>query len=203
MSLNCIKLAALAAVIALVSCSKLDINDPYYYVEGEKIYLDVCKDMVYLEFKGDEGYETFMEYLKEDPFLEPWSYDGLYGHQVSRSFFVFRKGSISRARINALKKREEITHAAYVFGDHDRPSSYRNQFIVSISDPADYIFLHGLVDKFGFELKFWHKYTNSIENFVIVPEDTGKDAFDMANYFYETGKFRYSSPDFVFTRAFD
>jgi len=93
--------------------------------------------------------------------------------------------------IEEMKAKNSIAFANYVYDD---TMSYTDEFLVKVQDVLDLTALEATAAQTNTTIK-----GNAGNNWFVMSatKDSGGDAMDMANHFYETGLFEHAEPNFI------
>lgn len=188
----------------------------FRYMKGEKDYISelsadyllVGVDTTYNE-NQILNYLSSLEYLNPDApyfFVSEYTYNHL--HYITLKFGVSKTCEEITQIITELEQNEEITFAHYTMerigscnvlaGDSDDREcilSYLETFYVIVFDEEDLRDLHRIVEETNTEIVNQVHWNLAIFEISTTKASLG-DAWQMANYFYETGLFHASEPNF-------
>ncbi len=203
----------------VVSCEKEEIEYSYdlckqghfYYTFDEKYYIDSLMQNDYLLIGFEKSYlnEQINEFLNNQTYFESENLVEQYDLQDINYKLIIRKFKTSKSCveieniIHKLHKSEIVAFAAFTYTGKfcmdlncTELMSYSNEFLVQLNDSTDYNKLIKLVNK----TNTWIKKESRLYILIGVDKNSLGNSMLMANYFYETGLFYYTQPNF---RYFD
>lgn len=163
-------------------------TEPFYYYFDEKIYLQEHRDKVYLQL------------VPEAEFVQHGSsFNGIVSSDKIASGIItlpLSAGGDTQAELNKLRNSPETRFASYITSYKGRRSAVTNEFAVKLKSPSDYGRLVELVEVHNCRL-LEQKRPSDTKFTVEVPKDSEAGTISIANAFYETGLFKFSSPNFI------
>lgn len=185
-------------ILLLALWTSVSFAQSYYYYKGEKIPLKVSTDKIIIKFKKEIPFETKRKAISITSKIKP-----IPEKQAYRNNLVFAGLVESTTEnelnqiITELNKNKKIEYAnPYFLYSDSFEIGLTNQFIVKLQETTTYSELEELVKSTQTTLDRQDKYDKSIYIISTTKKSTG-NALEIANYFYETGKFEFSEPNFI------
>ena len=190
-----------------VSSNEICEQEHFYYTYDEKYYIDTLMQNDYLLIGFEKNYtnEEINEFLNSQTAFNneniiEWNDLRDYNYKLIIREFITSKSCVEiKDIIDELHNFEIVSFAAYTyvgefcFGfDCTELMSYVNEFLVALNDASDIDELYKLVEN----TDTWIEEEK--DNYIVIGVDKNSkgNALQMANYFYETGIFHYSHPNF-------
>lgn len=194
---NCIILICLG--IANLSFASTHPGNFYSYTPDGKQHYQLSGDQILIRFFPGVTFQEQAAVLKTETLLMPLTKEmQLPSPQVT---VAKTNGNIGEEKLNALLKRleqsnlVEYAHPFLIYKDGTK-QGITDRFIVTLNNILDGAMLTQMVSENNLQIIENYKYDNKV--FIIkVPKNTGFNALEMANKFYESGKFSASEPDFL------
>ena len=175
-----------------------DTNAFYYYFD-EKKPLNARNDLLLLQFQNNLSRNTFISGLSSVSSLKVWNPDGtdIYLRENSFNILVLQSthGPVSREFFDEIQQTPDILVASYLFEFQGGLFAISNEFYVQLKHDSDYEKLLELVTNHGCSVE-QHECSNKSIHYIRKPEDSEFGTVALANAFYETGLFVFSSPVF-------
>ena len=194
-------------------CTKLDKSGVYYYSSNEKIYLDVRRDMLFIQFENGFPEEQKKAIVQSDPSLTPWTYHGrsdwatrTYDGSGIDGIAVLRSnGRIPSSRFNAFLEKEGVRTLSYVYEKNGEFLAVDDHFEVMLKASVEESRLKELVLEYGCTCEpFW--ITDGVQDKiyqVTVPKTSAYGTIRLSCIFQETGLFVWSAPNFYVFGMYD
>ncbi|MDH5368222.1 MAG: hypothetical protein OEW67_14660 [Cyclobacteriaceae bacterium] len=202
---------------ALVSCEKEEYSYSYdmceqghfYYGNNEKIYIDslIQNDYLLIGFENIYSNEQINEFLNNQSDFNNENLSEQYDLKDYNYKLIIREFKTSKSCdeieniIQKLHHSGIVSFAAYTYVGRfcvglncTDLMSYSNQFLVSLNDSTDFNKLNNLVTK----TNTWIEKDKESSYVIGVDKNSLGNSMLMANYFHETGLFRYAHPNFIF-----
>jgi len=165
---------------------------------GEKIYLQQQTDKIYLKFAPDTNKEQIRKVIGKDTSSLLMSKANL--DNTSLRFAVLEskneRTAISTSTLESYKARAEVVSANYLFEYNGQLLGLTDEFIVKLKETTSYNQLEELALKNYCKIGLENEFVKN-KYLIYVSKTSHLDAMQMANLFYETGLFDYSSPNHV------
>ncbi len=188
------------AVICLSAFSQNDVNN-YYWYKGKKILLEQVENKKFILFDSYETPRELTESLNvEDLIVDQFGDLNVQtGLNINKTSQVFKKkwATINIPKNKNLNQHKNIFyHAPFYLTPENVEAGLSNLFYVKLKTSEDLIFLEKLARENNVEIVGNNKYmplwfTLSCSKF------SKGNALQMANYFYELGKFEAAQPDLM------
>ncbi len=215
----CIYLFNIIALFALGSCSSIiafdddvdvsgeittlpaeisDSSSLYYYYYGEPVYLTEVPDLVFLKFKDIDSRNLFISKITPLSLVQIWASDKMPEQtKISSDILILQSltGSFPSDLIDEFCELDDIEWFSTMTSYSDQLLAVTNEFSVKLKNMSDY---QKLVDLAGIHNCYvYHKdFFDAEEFFVKTPKGSRFGAIQLACLFFETGLFKYTSPDF-------
>jgi len=203
--------------VLIFSCEQeesKDINETcsekhFYYANGEKHFIDTLMqhDYLLIGLKKEYSKEEINEFLNKqtefnkENLFEKYDLQDYGYHLIIREFTSSKTCIQIKALVEKLQREDIVAFASYTYKgefcigwDCTDIKSYTNQIIVSLSDTSDTDKLHSLVE----HTDTWIIKERDFYTLIGIDVDAEKNALEMAQYFYETGIFDYTNPNFIY-----
>lgn len=185
-------------LIFFVLLQNLYAQEYFYYYKDKKKSLELSTEKIVVKFKKEISLESKMKAINITAKISPLSEKHLH-----RNNFVIAELAENtttneiRQIISELNKNNDIEYANpyYMYSDSIL-IGLTNQFIVKLENGAFYLELEELVNSTRTNIDKQDKYDKNIYIISTNKNSTG-NALEIANYFYETGKFEFSEPVFL------
>jgi hypothetical protein len=175
-----------------------------YYTFEEKYYFDssLRNDYLLIGFKTTNTNEEINEFLNTQAYFNN---ENISERVDSNYKLIIRKFKISKACyeideiIDELQTYNIVSFAAHTYDgvacigfNCTELMSYGNEFLVKLNDDSDTDELYELVNS----TNTWIEEEKNSFTVIGVDKNSQGNALQMANYFYETGIFHYTQPNF-------
>lgn len=186
-------------IIVVILVSKLSAQNNYYYYNGEKIFLELSTEKVLIKFSKELTFNEARQITLSESVLNPL--DDSRGFIPNGIVIVDVIEGATQVQvkgcINKLEQNKDVICANYFLKYKDGTlQGITDHFIVKLKSPNDFFELENLAK----ETKTIIIKENEFEPNVFIlsaTKNSNGNALEMANYFYETGKFEYAEPDFL------
>ena len=196
----------LLPLLVAAGCSKLDRSSTYYYYFNEKIYLNECRDMIFIQFEKGLPEAQKLSIVKSDPSLKPWtyhsrrngneySYDGLGQSDIA---VLQSSGRISQSRLNAIKNKDGVRSVSYMLEKDGQFIAVDDTFTVMLGGNTQESQLAALARQYGCTYELWLTAGvpwDGVYN-ITVPKTSTLGTIRLSCIFLETGLFDWTSPNF-------
>ena len=187
-------------------CAKEDEPEIYYYGNGEKVYLNERKDMLFVHFWPDTPEGQKQAIVQCDASLTPWTY-----HNPVESYSVTFDGSgkvdcavlqsrkpISQAKLLAFRNRDEVRYVSYVFENRGSFFAISDQFSAKLNNGVEESRFADLVHRYGCTYTPWMIAGVPWEDMYIitVPKNSGYGTIVLSCIFFDSDLVEWTSPDF-------
>lgn len=184
--------------------NKICKQEHFYYTFDEKYYIDslLRNDYLLIGFKTTNADEEIYNFLNNQAYLHN---ENISERVDSNYKLIIRKFETSKACfeideiIEELQTFNIVSFAAHTYDgvacigfNCTELMSYSNEFIVKLNDDADIDELYELVDN----TNTWIEEEKNSFTVIGVDKSSQGNALQLANYFYETGLFYYTQPNF-------
>jgi subtilisin family serine protease len=174
--------------------------DNYYaYTPDGKVDFKISETQILIKFIDGVSFEQQANFLRNESLLKPLTKQMLL--PAPKVTVALTEGNIGEEKLNALLERlkqsnlVQYANPFLIYKDGSK-QGITDKFIVKLKQISDRELLNSMVKDNGLEIAEQYKYDNNL--FIIkVPKQTGFNALQMANKFYETSKFASSEPDFL------
>ena len=176
-------------------------SQDYYYYKDEKQSLTIMTDRIFIKFNNKLSFEKKQEIIKMDFTFKPFIDDK---NNTDYSLVEVENGKTLiqiKEAISKLNKNNNIVIANPFFSNNENAfATITDEFIVKIKITTNKKDFFDLLKTTNTKLVKQDLYNSNI--FVLSADKNSMgNALKMANYFYETGKFEWSHPDFlIFTK---
>ena len=190
---------ASASLILLNLSVFIPDNEFYYYVSGEKIFLEQVKDKIHFKFTPEASKEQLLALISSDVSLQPiplFSFLNEEYHHIRYAALESKDGShIPLATIESFKTKEEVVSAEYMYLYDGRTLVGLNDRIsVRLNETATYAQLQGLAEQYNCTIGEGNRFVKN-QFMLYVSKTSNLNAMQIGNFFYETtGLFERSSP---------
>jgi len=170
----------------------------YYYYKGEKELLKISTDKILVQFNEDISFESKSKAISITSKIKP-----IEETQTHRNNFVIvelientTKNELKQI-ITELNKNSKIKYAnPYYAYKSCIDMALTNQLIVKVKETTTFSEFEELINSSKTNIGWQDKYD---ENIYIINTNKNSigNALQIANYFFETGKFEFSEPSFL------
>jgi subtilisin family serine protease len=171
----------------------------YSYSPDGKLNFKLSETQILIKFLPQVNFEQQARILKSESLLQPLTKDMLL--PSPNVTVAITNGNVGEEKLNALLKRLEQSNLIeyanpfLVYKDGSK-QGITDRFIVKLRDALDMPILNQMVAENALQIVENYKYDNKV--FIVkVPKSAGFNALQMANKFYESGKFSSAEPDFL------
>lgn len=176
----------------------VDSNN-YYYYQGEKIYLSTRTDQMVVKLFTNANRNRLNEVVQTDTVIEPLQN---FLTDTSNNFIIFEAKPnkiITSSTINKYKLSPDISCSSPLF-NYDSSNVLQgltDEFIIKLKPTSTISQLQDLVIQYNCILIEESEFEPN--QFLISSSNSTYNALQLANIFYETNLFEYSTPNFIFT----
>jgi subtilisin family serine protease len=165
-------------------------SERYYYYKNQKIYLPIIEDKVFFQCLPNEiGVQLLLEQNALNSTRKRFAGNNMYIAATMNGF-----------NLESFKSNINIRYASYMLKYKNYNVAITNKLTLRVKPEYINTFVE-LYHESGLSILDTNKnYPNYFT--LIVPKESSKDALDWANYFYETGYFIFSEPDFFVNEVF-
>jgi subtilisin family serine protease len=195
------KTVLLYAFMLIIIIGRINAQDTYYYYYGDKkVSLQPSLDKVLIKFNKELSFESIKEFISLNSKIKPISVKNIHrSNFVTAELIENLKFNDLKQLIIALNSDEKVDYAnLYYRSSNDYKKTLTDKFIVKLEKTTSIIELEALLNNTKTSVFRQDKYDNLIYVINVDKKSTG-NALELANYFYETGKFVFSEPDFLST----
>ncbi|MBN8566005.1 MAG: S8 family serine peptidase, partial [Flavobacteriales bacterium] len=179
---------------------KSDLVENYFsYSPDGKQYFTLSEDQIIIKFLPGVSFEQQAKILRSEVLLQPLTKDML---MPSPAVTIAQlNGNVEAEQLKAVLKRltqhEMIAYAnPFLLYKDGTKQGITDRFIVKLKMEADIALLNEMVRQNGLYIREQYKYDRKVY-IVEVPKSTGFNGLEVANIFYESGKFSSAEPDFL------
>ncbi|QHT66163.1 hypothetical protein GXP67_05510 [Rhodocytophaga rosea] len=192
-------------LILLASCEKKtaepEITCPelYFYDNGQKVKLDLYLDKIFVTFKNANGYAEKNEAIAQFNVLQKVEVaDEIQcgACSVPRLSHSTDCKQVYKAITTLHQSPEVIYTSPCVMSRDGSIKIVTDYFLVKLKATTSQEEVNSLLQEYGIIGKHGF-YDNSLEGGFQVDKTSKANALEMANLFYETGKFEYCIPHFI------
>ncbi len=200
----------LLPLLATAGCSKLDKSSQYYYYFNDKVYLNERRDIVFILFEKGIPEAQKLAIVQSDATLKPWTYharlgpDVTYDGSIGDVAVLQSFGRIQPSKINAIRNKDGVRTASYMFEKDGKFYAVDDTFIVKLNYAVEESKLDEMVRRYGCTYEPWSTdsawegvYT------VTVPKTSDLGTVQLSCFFQESGLFAWTSPNFYVFGALD
>lgn len=186
--------------------SNVPQHDYYYYSNGQKHYLELNTDYVFISSPESQTLKTF-ELLRNSRISksESTQLEGIMTRTLSDKKFCWAEMKLQkptdvveyRENMEQLQQmNKDVVVAPYFRNSLSNKIGLSNYFYVKVRELKDSVMLKEMATKTKVKLVGSNSYMPHWYILSITPESE-KNALEMANLYYETQKFEYAEPDFM------
>jgi hypothetical protein len=187
----------------MVACKKEEpatstCGQAFYYYQNTRIYLDKSPDYLTVGFTDSVSQEEIVTMLQAYPaIVAPEKTTVSLSPRVA---VIGIKGSKNCQDINALiaalEVNPKVTFASHMFESGGSLMGETGEFMVQLKDSTHISDLRALADATGSILLKKNEFRPEI--YVLAAnKNSARKSVEMANYFFETGKFQFAEPNFI------
>jgi len=205
----------ISLIVGVLCFVQLSAQEHYYYYKGEKIYLELNPDYIFISGTSQNNIQNAqIEVAVDDSNSSEMTEDRASQTLAKPIGFVERHpvrywkeikltNNISQARyseeIQELRAaNSNLIVSPYFQSESTDKMGLSNYFYVKLKHQDDFEVLLEQIEKHQVELVGYNKFMPLWLTLSVTPETI--DAMEMANLFYETGLFQYAEPDLVVDR---
>ncbi|NLN73274.1 MAG: S8 family serine peptidase [Bacteroidales bacterium] len=184
----------------LLMLLKISVAQEYfYYYEREKVPLVLSNEKVFVKFKESKTENEKREIIATIPFVKPVEKKAV-AHPNNIVILDITSGK-SKAEvktiINSLNKIEDVivSNPFCIYMPDSTLQGITDQFVVKLKSPLDFNELEKLSKETNTILLKQNEFEPSVY-ILIADKNSNGNALEMANYFFETGKFEFAEPAF-------
>ena len=201
----------LLPLLATAGCSKLDKSSQYYYYFNDKVYLNERRDIVFILFEKGIPEAQKLAIVQSDATLKPWTYharlgpDVTYDGSIGDIAVLQSSGRIHPSKINAIRNKDGVRTASYMFEKDGHFSAVDDTFTVKLNYAVEESKLEEMVRRYGCTYEPWLTDGDPWEGVytVTVPKTSNYGTVQLSCFFQESGLFAWTSPNFYVFGAFD
>lgn len=185
-------------IIFLLTSHMLSAQNNFYYYQGEKIPLKISRDKILVKFKKEMPLESKRSAVSITSKIKPISEKNIHRNNlVIAELAENTTENELKQVITELNKNKNILYANPYYAYSDSILiGLTNQFTVKLKNTTTYLELEALINLTKTTIDKQDKYDKNIYIIGANKNSTG-NALEIANYFYETGKFEFSEPSFL------
>ena len=177
----------------------------FYYYFDEKIYVNERTDILYLEFTDGLSAEQKRSIVNSNPSLSPWhlhTWDGkeLIFDGSDRDAILQAEAPISQNTLEAFRKMDGVKTLSFLLEKDKSYSAATDEMVVLLKSTSTEAQLMELAGKYNCAVKPFLVDGAPVqegEYVVTVPKSVTMGTIRLANLFYETGLFVFTSPDLI------
>ena len=179
----------------------------FYYYFDEKIYVNERTDILYLEFTDGLSAEQKKAIVNSNPSLSPWhlrTWDGeeqVFDGSGRDSAAILQSGeSFSQNMLEAFRKMDGVKTLSFLLEKDKSYSAATDEMVVLLKSTSTEAQLKELAEKYNCAVKPFLVEGTPVqegEYVVTVPKSVTMGTIRLANLFYETGLFVFTSPDLI------
>ncbi|MCL2313194.1 MAG: hypothetical protein FWC41_12065, partial [Firmicutes bacterium] len=172
-------------------------SDVFYYYQGKRIVLTQITNKISVHFSHDASLEQIYEIINKDEIFLPTSLTNIENN-FFRIAVLETKGSsdLQQSTIDFLKERPEVVSVAFLLQYHKTLLSLTDEFIVKLKQNTEYARLQMLAIENNCSIIKESKFVKN-QYTLSASKTSYLNTIQMANFFYETGFFEISEPDFI------
>lgn len=192
-------------LLLALGCKKLEKANLYYYYSGEKVYLDVRKDMVFLLFEDGLSDTQKQAFVRSDSALHPWRFMGktVDGSDGGKYAVLVAGTRISQSTVDKFLNMEGTKAVSYMCEYEGTPMAATNKFSVMLKGTTNLSQVEDLAKRYGCSVGQEEWAVSGVYE-ITVPKTVSMGTVRLSCLFYETGLFEWTSPNFIaFGNFFD
>lgn len=174
----------------------------YYGYEDRKIFLQQQMDKIFLQFAPDADQAQIRSLIHSNPSLCPIS---CFHLEMDLDYAILEERSgnpIGRDILGSFQSRPEVLSAAYLMGYRGGWLGLLNSFAVGLKASISNAQLQELATQHHCIVGRKYSFDFMEESYQMYVSKTCKlNALQMANLFYETGRFTFAEPNFLIFNA--
>lgn len=171
----------------------------YYYSQGEKVYLEERKDLVAFKFIDSRAEDDFLSSVSKALELRLLDFSEHFQAPYSTidNILIFQsiKGDVDSLFFNELRSLEGIEFVSHPFENKGRLIVATDEFVVKVVSSSFVQQLLSIADEYKCTVYQKDLFSRDVF-FVRCPKYSAYSTLQLADIFYETGLFYFSSPDF-------
>jgi hypothetical protein len=172
-------------------------QNTFYYYQGEKVFLNERNDKILLKLSKDANKSRLLNLIQTDLTVEITS-KGKTAESIS-SFIIVgakNKNNLSVSTIDKYKKSLDVISALPMLEYEDRKlQGLTDEFIVKLKASTSFEQLQNLVEEKNCSIINENQFVKN-QFLISVPKTSRLNSLQLANFFYETGLFEFSEPNF-------
>ena len=177
----------------------------FYYYFDEKIYVNERTDILYLEFTDGLSAEQKKAIVNSNPSLSLWhlhTWDGkeLIFDGSGRDAILQAEAPISQNMLEAFRKMDGVKTLSFLLEKDKSYAAATDEMVVLLKSTSTEAQLMELAGKYNCAVKPFLVEGTPVqegEYVVTVPKSVTMGTIRLANLFYETGLFVFTSPDLL------
>lgn len=179
----------------------------FYYYFDEKIYVNERTDILYLSFTEGLSVEQKSAIVESNPSLSPWhlhTWDGkeliFDGSGRDSAAILQAEAPISQNTLEAFRKIDGVKTLSFLLEKDKSYSAATDEMVVLLKSTSTEAQLMELAGKYNCAVKPFLVDGAPVqegEYVVTVPKSVTMGTIRLANLFYETGLFVFTSPDLI------
>ncbi len=168
-------------------------NTPYYYHNGKKKYLEYSFDKEFVVFKGNTRKSQKLKKLGD--IKEEFINTNFLSKETKKiNWVIINKKNDFRVKIDTF---DEVVYKAPFFKtNRGKPVGISNLFYVKLKDKDDIHLLRKYAERYNVTIIRQNSYMPLWFTLLCTNTSNG-NSLEIANAFYESGKFQYSHPNFM------
>lgn len=177
----------------------------FYYAFDEKIYVNERTDILFLKFSEGLSVDQKSAIVKSNPALSPWhllTWDGqefIFDGSGRASVAILQsEESFSQSTLDAFRKMDGVKTLSFLLEKDKEYAAATDEMVVLLKSTSTEGQLMELAGKYNCAVKPFLVDGTPVqegEYIVTVPKSVTMGTIRLANLFYETGLFVFTSPD--------
>lgn len=174
-------------------------TDVYYYYFDEKISLNERRDLLCIQFYESSSRERFVSGLTSISSLKIWDPYGKESYDWKNSFDILvlqsRNGLLPMSLLTEVATLSEVKSASYLYEYQGNEIAVLDEFSVRLNNISDYDKMVGFAEQYNCSI-YRREWFDENTFFVCKSKESEYGTIALADLFYETGWFGFTSPSF-------
>ncbi|MDR1983545.1 MAG: S8 family serine peptidase [Prevotellaceae bacterium] len=174
------------------------LNKDFYYYQGEKIFLKERPDKLFLKFAQNADKKEMRDMIKSKKSVK------LTTNNIEK-FAIIEANNETNVPLSVLeefKTNRDIVSAVPLFQYNEVLQGLTDEFVIKLKPTTSYEQLQKLTLKSNCTIVEENMFVKN-QYLISVSKKSDFNAMQLSNFFYETGLFEFSEPNFVVLNAFN